>query len=248
MNSHKSLWTHHIPLLEKNHSGSENCSFLSQKENIYLMDNHRLALWCWRQFLNQNKTQFNFFHLDAHEDAKADLPTTLWEDLSTITLDEFLKLKSDDGNFKKIRWDNYLPVFVHSEQKQIRKSVFVTHDVGKMGYAHQRISAYNLLVDFPKLFVDELQWIVNIDLDYFYAREFKKYPLYHENWIREFFIKLKHHYDQNDIAVMTIALSPECCGSWKNAEKILEIFDQEFSLGINQIKGLIAPENKSSHQ
>lgn len=227
-------WFAHLPLKSKNFSGSENCSFLIQNKNIYVMDNHRLALWCWQHYLNSNNNkvikQFNFFHLDAHEDAKADLPHTCWQDIQNISLSNYIAEKSKVGNYLQYRWDNYLPVFVNDQQPLIRKSVFVTHDVGLSGYAHQRIKAYNLLQDFPKLFVDELQWIINLDLDYFFPKEFKDNLLFDSSWIKSFFTQLKAHYDQGDIALMTIALSPECCGNWANAEKVLALFDEVFKL------------------
>ncbi len=228
-------WIEHLPLKSKKFSGSENCSFLIQHKNIYVMDNHRLALWCWQHFLNSNNKdikKLNFFHLDAHEDAKADLPHTCWQEIQNISLTEYINKKSAIGNYLQYRWDNYLPVLINENQPLIRKSVFVTHDVGLAGYAHQRIKSYNLLQEFPKLFVDELQWIINLDLDYFYPKEFKNNLLFDASWIKEFFIQLKMHCDQGDIILITIALSPECCGSWANAEKVLALFDDVFQMGI----------------
>lgn len=227
----------HLPLKSKNYSGAETCSVLVQKKQLYLMDNHRLALWCWQNFFqeeNNSDSQFNFLHIDAHEDAKIDVDKSWWKKIQGISLDQFMNTLSPNGNYKLFRWDNYLPVFVHESQKLIRKSVFVTHDVGLAGYAHQRIKDYNLLQDFSKLFVDELQWIINIDVDYFYAKEYKTTPLYDTIWINNFFCELKNHYDKGDIALITIALSPECCGSWDNAEKIFKIFDDIFKTGISE--------------
>lgn len=231
-----SHWLEHLPLTGKNYSGAEACSFLVQKDQFYFMDNHRLALWCWQDFFQKNKSselQYNFLHIDAHEDAKVDIDNKWWEKIQGISLNQFMKELSPVGNYSLFRWDNYLPVFVHAQQKKIRKSVFVTHDVGHAGFAHQRIKAYNLLQEFPKLFVDELQWIINLDLDYFYAKEYKAFLLYDTAWIKLFFNQLKAQYDKGDIALMTIALSPECCGGWDKAEKVLEIFEEVFNLGVS---------------
>lgn len=238
-------WIEHLPLKAKSQSGPENCSFLTQKNNIYIMDNHRLALWCWKHFLGEKNNKFNFFHLDAHEDAKADLSPAVWEEINFLSLQEYMDLNSKEGNYKKIRWDNYLPVYIHPDQKQIRKSVFATHSVGINGFAHCRISPYGLISDFPKLFVDELKWIINLDLDYFYPKEIKAAPLFSTEFIKSFFRALKHQYDEGDIELITVALSPECCGSWENSTKILKIFDEIFELNVNVIKGLIESENRS---
>jgi hypothetical protein len=228
-------WIEHIPLKKKEFSGSENCSFLFQHNNIFVMDNHRLALWCWQYYLNsinQKDNKFNFFHLDAHEDAKVDLSPSCWDEIQNISLQDYMSEKSDVGNYLKYRWDNYLPVFVHENQPLIRKSVFVTHQVGLLGFAHQRISSYGLLQEFPKLFVDELQWIINLDLDYFYPKELKENLLFDTQWIKTFFRQIKKQYDQGDIALITVALSPECCGSWENAEQVCSLFSEVFNVKV----------------
>lgn len=232
-----SSWIEHLPLKSKKYSGAEACSMLVQKEQFYFMDNHRLALWCWQNFLNTSKiedSQFNFLHIDAHEDAKIDIDPAWWDKIQKISLEDYRKEMSPLGQYALFRWDNYLPVFINDNQSKIRKSVFITHDVGLSGFAHQRIKAYNLLQDFPKLFVDELRWIINLDLDYFYAKEYKTTLLFDTFWIKEFFMQIKNYYDQGDIALITVALSPECCGSWEKAEKVLEIFDEVFKVGISQ--------------
>lgn len=225
--------TWHLPHRGRLLSESEQCSFLAQKDNIYVMDNHRCALWCWKNYLqSQNLNQVNFFHLDAHEDAKNDLATSIWDELDANNVEKYLNQTVSDGSYKLFRWDNYLPVWVHADQKQIRKSVFATHEVGLAGFSHQRINPYQLLTHFPKLFVDELPWVINLDADYFYPKELKQTPLFHPEVIDHFFRQLKHFYDQGDIALITFALSPECCGSWDNAEKIFEVFEKYFQTGI----------------
>lgn len=235
-------WIEHIKLKSKDYSGSEHCSFLVQKENLYFMDNHRLALWCWQHYLNTSVSKtsiniaeeqtFNFLHIDAHEDAKDDIEKTWWTKIQGMSLEKYLSEPSPHGKYLHFRWDNYLPVFIHADQKLIRKSVFVTHEVGLAGYCHQRIKSYGLLQEFPKLFVDELKWIINLDLDYFYAREYKNSMMFNHDWIRQFFSQLKHQYDLGDIALITIALSPECCGDWKNSELVLALFDEIFDTKI----------------
>lgn len=227
----------HLPLETKKFSGSTACSMLAQIDQFYFMDNHRLALWCWQHFINNSKStdeKFNFLHIDAHEDAKVDIDPTWWNKIQGMDLKTYMSEPSSEGKYSLFRWDNYLPVFINSDQEKIRKSVFVTHDVGLAGFAHQRIKSYALLQDFPKLFVDELRWIVNLDLDYFYAKEYKSTLLFDAGWIKEFFLQMKNHYDKGDIALFTVALSPECCGSWPHAEKVLEIFDNVFKLGISE--------------
>jgi len=46
----------------------EGLSFLWQEDKIYIMDNHRAALWCWIHSIRPN-IKYSIFHIDAHHDA-----------------------------------------------------------------------------------------------------------------------------------------------------------------------------------
>jgi len=43
---------------------------------------------------------------------------------------------------------------------------------------------------------------------------------------------IKSGIENRMIEVLTVSLSPECCGSWKNAERMLEKFAHIFQLKI----------------
>ncbi|MEN9552101.1 MAG: hypothetical protein RI935_478 [Candidatus Parcubacteria bacterium] len=45
-------------------------TFLWNEDNIYVMANHRLALWCWLQCENISDKQHNLIHIDEHTDAR----------------------------------------------------------------------------------------------------------------------------------------------------------------------------------
>lgn len=45
-------------------------TFLWQEENIYVMANHRLALWCWLQCENILNREHVLIHIDEHTDAR----------------------------------------------------------------------------------------------------------------------------------------------------------------------------------
>lgn len=55
-------------------SGTHSLNFLGQDRNIYVMDNHLAAGWCWLNSLNPNE-QYNFFHVDQHQDLCGGLAT-----------------------------------------------------------------------------------------------------------------------------------------------------------------------------
>lgn len=53
--------SHLIPFRGRNHSGPINQNLLWHYRNIYLMDNHRAALWCWQQEINLIKIRILYF-------------------------------------------------------------------------------------------------------------------------------------------------------------------------------------------
>ena len=55
-----------IEPFERGHSGTFDCNLLWQSENVYVMDNHRLALWCWMQHIEEE--QYDIVHIDEHYD------------------------------------------------------------------------------------------------------------------------------------------------------------------------------------
>ena len=64
----------------------------------------------------------------------------------------------------------------------------------------------------------EEQWILNLDLDYFYRDNIQ---ILTDEYIVKVAKDIKKAKD--GIAVMTIALSPECCGGWDNAFRTYDL-------------------------
>ena len=46
---------------------TKDISFLWKFNNIYIMDNHRLALWCQLQHFDESR-KYDIHHIDAHYD------------------------------------------------------------------------------------------------------------------------------------------------------------------------------------
>jgi hypothetical protein len=76
------------------------------------------------------------------------------------------------------------------------------------------------------------KWIINLDIDYFFCEigERKGIQLLSNEYITEFACILKNALQRNRIIGLTIALSPECCGGWKNAESICSIITDKIGL------------------
>lgn len=71
------------------------------------------------------------------------------------------------------------------------------------------------------------KWIVNLDLDYFYHSDDDGcIQILTDEYIRTLAVKLRENINQ--IQILTIALSPECCGGWGNAIHALDVFMECF--------------------
>ncbi|MFZ4714919.1 MAG: hypothetical protein ACOYL6_14465 [Bacteriovoracaceae bacterium] len=222
-----------IPFTERKSSGPSKTNFLWKLENLYVMDNHRLAAWCWAQEIpSADHTLQHLLHMDAHYDCD---PRALkeWIEsgrvLKNLTIKDYLDLKNSEGQ-PMILWDNYLPIFFHDYQKMLGKKVAVTHRMGIKGEFDLELETFDFLKPIDDLLLFQKPWIVNVDIDYFFPRHDKEHTFIHPETIRKFFRLLKLNYDEGHISVLTVCLSPECCGGWTQAESVLKIFEEEFKL------------------
>jgi UPF0489 domain len=80
-----------VPFKGRNTSGFFEQNFLWKSGDVYVMDNHRAALWCWLQHIAPEK-KHSIFHIDRHYDTlKCDrwvphLPTN-WK----MSIEEYLE-------------------------------------------------------------------------------------------------------------------------------------------------------------
>ncbi|NJO88170.1 MAG: hypothetical protein HC831_03780 [Chloroflexia bacterium] len=139
-----------------------------------------------------------------------------------------------------MHWDNYFPLFHRLYKNNINRYQFFTHKEGSMfDEMEPMLDEYPIpglfnLMDY--IFDEEnsgtYNWIVNIDLDYFFQRIDET-----DITIRiisfeaiDFFIqKIKPHLNDK-ITVMTIALSPECCGGWDNSLSLMNYFASKLDI------------------
>lgn len=217
-----------IPFRGRLSSGAEQCNLLFESGNIFIMDNHRLALWAWMQKIDP-AVQYNFFHIDAHYDCDPDIkqiPTNLVQ----MTLPQYLSYPGTKPHSVLFRWDNYLPVFLNHYRDNLHITYCATHQIGLKAKFDHEFMPWDLLKYLENRFFDHKHWIINLDLDYFFGREFKETPLFHPTYIRKIFKCFKTAYDDGLIDVMTVALSPECCGGWEQSESVLSLFLEEFQI------------------
>ena len=174
------------------------------------------------------------------------------QDNQHLSIDEYTNLSwTNEGNgisLKAFRWDNYITQCMYLFPQWFWNVVYSTRtSLGRsereklLGATIQSVSAAKLLSYIENnLQVDEdgeqlnriigresIKWIVNLDLDYFYeSNDDGFFQLLSDEYISMLAYKLKNIRDQ--IQVLTIALSPECCRNWDNSLHALNIFMETF--------------------
>lgn len=217
---------------------SDNLKFLWKSDDapIYIMDNHLAAAWCWMQECKIDE-EYNFIHIDQHSDLATYNDTKYISSLKKgIPIEKYLSLLCDKyGVFEPtLKWDNYIHLTNILFPNWLRNSMFATHrdlhiDIHKQETGInicESIAPYLLLSRLKNLFDESepTKWIVNVDLDYFFCYNSvnKIIPFHSEGYIQEIGSIIGNHL--SNIQVLTIALSPSCCGGWGNAFECSRLF------------------------
>lgn len=197
--------------------------FLWKDDNlpIYVMDNHRLALWCWEQIYSMaSSPKIHMIHIDRHWDGKPclNIPSII-KPIENMTIDEYRDQQNSLGNFNLFLWDNYIDFFKQKHSNLVIKDF---SNNNKSVRKWKTIIKYldNLVVD-PDEFL-----IINLDIDAFFTPN--KKPLKGElEKISSVLWRVKNSLQryQSQI-VVTIAFSPTCC----YGEKILNRLVREMKL------------------
>ncbi len=229
-----------IPIgIEHMKSGSDTLNFMLHYPKTYVMDNHLGAGWCWLHELNP-KQQYNFFHIDQHEDLGAALDPKYYQHLKNdpkVPIDEYVSLSYRESFYqgKVFIWDNYIKQIQRLFPDWFSNCYFAcpsdvydpSHSPAlslNIVYNANPLELYNNIDYLIKK--ERRRFIVNLDIDYFF--DDKCMPLYSEEYIRAF---AQHLNDaMENIAVLTIALSPECCGGWEQAFRVYEIVAKELDV------------------
>ncbi len=227
-------------------------NFLWKNGNIYVMDNHLAAGWCWLDCLDQDGA-YNFFHVDRHKDLAGGMATT--EDLDRIKeqypfdIDTYCAFTFDRGiatpepPYNKVfSWDNYIKLLQYLYPNWFSDCYFACEEYVEDN-PHRTDLPLNIvynptnleIYDNIKYWVSQTpgrKWIFNLDLDYFFNGEGMQ--IYSDEYIRAFARNLYEALE--NIAVLTIAMSPECCGDWKKTLHVLRIFSEIF--GLEEVFGI----------
>ena len=223
-----------IPLATRGASADSRDNFLASVDNIFVMDNHRLALWCWFQKI-QKSERYNLFHIDAHPDLSESGLKEFNHDLWTITLDDYRSAHQKEVNSPLFRWDNYIEIFLQKYPENVGHTISATHHLGSTKDLKEVVKPIDLVRRLDDLFseriyLNDLPWIVNLDIDYFFSSQPQKLALFSEEYVEAVALSIKRGLDNGMIKVLTIALSPECCGGWEKAEGMLKRFQQTLGM------------------
>lgn len=227
----------------KKKSECYNLNLLCNDGNTYLMDNHLAAIWCWLQKIDINK-KYNLFHIDKHYDLLySQLDCWVEElskqniDLQNIDIHELTKLRympkirTDDKDDQLFRWDNYLTIFDNIYPNILHSMFFATHN--KCNNNPWSLRSYEVDIwELPEnisywiIKENDSKWIINLDIDYFFCEyEDDYFQFVTDNYILRIADEIKKNKDR--IEVITIALSPECCGGWQNSERIARLIGSQ---------------------
>lgn len=214
---------HLIPFRGKHYSGPVNQNLLWRDGNVFLMDNHRAALWCWQQEIDLYQTPHSLLHIDRHTDclgANLDAHMAALPDLRRLTLHQYLDatVALSGGDVPLFRWDNYLSIHLKRFSNQVTAVRCIDHGDGDAPDhpATIRPSADEV----PQNVLYWLQsgpapWIVNVDLDYFYFEAADEgieddmwLPMYSNEFIETVFGEIKKALDEGLVGVVTLCLTP----------------------------------------
>lgn len=247
------MWIKEPPVdIINKESSHYNLNLLFNQGKFFIMDNHLAAAWCWLNHLDPTEN-YNFFHIDQHPDLLCNAPMSSLEPLKEnpkVSIEDYLALRYTSGERSAhvFRYDNYIlqtkkifpnwfslcyfacPEHVHEEKLNIHYNASCYDLSTKISYwVHDGKEAGS--TPYPQEKVHK--WILNIDVDYFFMEN--KYQLFTDTYIIECCNDIKKRIE--DIEIITIALSPECCGDWNNAYRIAKLMAREFELDFS-IDGL----------
>jgi len=222
-----------LPFKGRGRSLSFDQNFLWNSGNIYIMDNHRAAAWCWSDSGLYSK-KHSVIHIDQHYDSlrPCDIPSLQqWPCLSNLSFDEYSETLSaaepiTGPPFPVVRWDNFIEIYRQRYSENIIQWYFATYKTGTPPlFGYTCWSNSDLPLNLDKLSDSTEPLILNLDLDYFESKTFGVTA--NSNAIRKSIANLIS--DNKDV-ILTIALSPECCGGWIKAEHQLELLTRELGL------------------
>lgn len=233
---------HLIPYAGRRYSHAFVQNLLWADENVYVMDNHRAAAWCWAQVIDPAE-DFAIFHIDRHTDllqSNLDHWCAIAPRIETQSIESYLALEYQlDQTHRSplFRWDNYMPIFIRQRERHLRAFDFIWHNVGDRPWFNEKSRekhAYDAPGNLSYWLSQGIPWIVNLDLDFFFTHLGNDVfiQMYSDDYISKVADELKKAHASGRIKCLTIAISPEMCGGWDSGLRVLGVFKKAFGLAL----------------
>lgn len=185
-------------------SYSHDLNFLWKNNNIYVMDNHLAAGWCWLNSLT-HREHYNFFHVDRHEDLCGGCATQdelrQIKDKHPFDINQYCEFTFDHGistppyPYNKVfSWDTYIKQLQYMFPHWFTKCYFACPDIVtdnlnttlslNITYNPKNLEIYENIKYWICEQNPDKKWIFNLDLDYFFNDEGMK--IYSDEYIKAF--------------------------------------------------------------
>lgn len=217
-------------------------NFLFNEGKFFIMDNHLASAWCWIQKVDP-KIKHGLFHIDRHYDLVDNLSKETILLNKELLTSEFLNylhasiMGAEYNHYRLVRFDNYIDIYRKLYPRTLKEYYFATHDEDnylksiksnkpKIWEIHNNLSYWINRSEIGK-------WIINIDLDYFFQdNDSTQIQFLTDEYVISICKEIEK--SMSKIEVVTIALSPQFCGGWSNAFRLLKIFTDNLSINFNQ--------------
>ncbi|WP_312922126.1 hypothetical protein [Empedobacter brevis] len=206
------------------------------------MDNHLCAAWCWATYLDLTN-KYKFIHIDRHYDMilyDEEINEEIISnniDISKLSFEDFYdiqhpRVKTEIFKSPLFRYENFILGFNKLFPNTFIDNIFITKKLGCIDI--DDFITQETTID---IFISQFNWwsesnkiVLDIDIDFFFL-DYPIIQMYSDELIIKFIDKIIDNWDNIDI--ITIALSPECCKNWSNAIKVFDIFNNKLDLGLN---------------
>lgn len=233
-------------------SQSVDVNFLFNERKIYISDNHLCALWGWLQQCDK-KENYTFIHIDYHEDLKVpNIIKQLTSIRNANTFAEFLTYRESSMGMQQepfLAWDTYILIAYQLFPNWFTEKLFLTSNCPKFKdykecRTQQLVNCKDSTSDICNkpfeydcscALQDVLEnicknkyrhpVILNLDMDYFYDIDNRIFDdIWTEEKINAISSSLNSAIQSGNVAVLTIAMSPECCNGWESSLNITKQF------------------------
>lgn len=232
-----------LPFKGRNISGAYNQNLLWQDGSVYVMDNHRAAMWCWLRHVDPDQPH-SIMHIDRHYDtlySQMDTWLKALPSLQGLSIQQYLDVPYKGlcmDEIPIIRWDNYLSIYLELFAANIAVLKSITHHDGDVPRFQKLMKAelWELPANF-KYWIRYYQtpWILNIDLDVFFCdgEDATAVRLVDDSFITDLARDIRKMRDEGRIGVITICLTPDdnLTGGWEETLRLAKLMCHE--IGVN---------------